>query len=117
MKFLIDESSGRKLFLFLKENDFDVKFIAEIMPRALDEDVLKFAEKENRILITNDKDFGELVFRLSKPSSGVILLRLKLDTPENRQTYIYKTLIKFPEKLKKSFIVITEDKIRIKKIK
>ncbi|MBI2045239.1 DUF5615 family PIN-like protein, partial [Candidatus Pacearchaeota archaeon] len=65
VKFLVDESSGFKLYKFLLERGFNVKFVGEIMPSASDENVLYFAEKEKRILITNDKDFGELIFRLN----------------------------------------------------
>ena len=77
MKFLIDESSGRKLFLFLKEKGFDVKFVAEIIPRVSDKEVLEFSEKENRILVTNDKDFGELIYKQKFPHKGVILFRMR----------------------------------------
>ena len=76
LKFLVDESSGKKLFNHLVECSYDAKFVTEILPGANDEKVLELAEKENRILITNDKDFGELVFRLNRPSFGTILLRL-----------------------------------------
>ena len=117
MKFLIDESSGRKLFLFLKEKGFDVKFVAEIIPRVSDKEVLEFSEKENRILVTNDKDFGELIFRLNQPSFGVILLRLNLDTPKNRQNYVLAVIKRFSDRLEGSFIVVTEGKVRIRKLK
>lgn len=116
LKFLVDESSGKKLFSFLLKNGFDVKFVTDIIPGASDKKVLEFAEKENRILITNDKDFGELIFRLNKPSSGVILLRLKNDSPKNRQKYIINLIEGLSSKLKSSFAVVTEGRTRIRKI-
>ena len=82
LKFLVDESTGGKVYSFLNNKGFDVKFVANIMPRAEDIEILKFAEIEERVLITNDKDFGELIFRLKRPSSGVILLRLRKDFPD-----------------------------------
>jgi len=48
----------------------DVKSVAELNPSAPDEDVLDWANRENRILITLDKDFGELIFRLKKIHAG-----------------------------------------------
>jgi len=85
MKFLVDESSGRRLFHFLREKGYDATFVKDVLPKADDIDVLKFAEKEQRIIISNDKDFGELIFRLGMPSSGVILLRLRIDNYQNRK--------------------------------
>ena len=116
IKFLVDESSGQKLFRFLLEKGFDTKFAGEIIPRAVDEVVLDLAQKEERILITNDKDFGELVFRFNKPSCGVILLRLKFDSARNRQEYLYMILSNFLDRLKDNFVIATEGQIRIRKI-
>lgn len=75
LKFLIDECTGRRLAILLKNAEYDVVFVGDWKPSASDEEVLRKAEEENSILITDDKDFGELIFRLSKPSKGVILLR------------------------------------------
>lgn len=50
--------------------------IYDELPRLPDEDILAFAVRDDRIVITNDKDFGELVFRDRRPHRGVILLRL-----------------------------------------
>ena len=94
-KFLVDENSGRKLYQALLENNYDVKLVTNIMPRALDTQVLSYAENENRILITNDKDFGSLIFRLKMPSSGVILLRLRENIPLNRIKYILHVFEEF----------------------
>lgn len=116
LKFLIDESSGKKLAIFLSQKGYDVKYVGNFMPSSSDKEVLDFAEKENRILITNDKDFGELIFRLSKPSSGVILLRLKDESVNNKQKYILQVINKFSNKINKSFLVVTEKKVRIKNL-
>ena len=117
LKFLVDESAGGKLFKFLLKEGLDAKFVTDIIPAASDERVLELAEREERILITNDKDFGELIFRLNRPSSGVIFLRLKVDSPENRQRYVLHLIENLPEKLRFNFVVVTESKIRIKRIK
>ena len=117
LKFLVDESAGRKIYDFLFEKNYDVKYVSDIMPRASDNNVLRFAEKEERILITNDKDFGELIFRLRRPSSGVVLLRLRADIHINRKKYLLYLIENFHEKLRSHFIVITEGKIRIRKLK
>lgn len=115
-KFLVDESTGLKIFQALTEKDYDAKYVSFLMPKASDDEVLAFAEKENRILITDDKDFGELTFRFMKPSSGVVLLRLKLDLPEYRIKHLLNFLEKFVDKLEGNFIVLTEGQVRVRKI-
>ena len=73
-----------KVAEWLKENVHDVFSICDKARGLDDEKVLKIANDENYILITNDKDFSELVFRLKKPHKGIVLLRLenKLGNPE-----------------------------------
>ena len=116
LKLLVDESCGKKLFLFLGEKGFDVKYAGDIMQRAEDIDILEFAEKENRILITNDKDFGELIFRLGRPSSGILFLRLKLNSPNNRQRYVSFVLDNLADRLPHNFVVVKESGVRIRKL-
>lgn len=115
LKFLIDESTGKKLFDFLSLKGFNVKFVTYVMPGASDEKILDFAEKEKSILITNDKDFGKLVFGLKKPTYGVILLRLKQDSQKNRQNYVSYLLDNFYNSLENRFIVVSEEKVRMRK--
>ena|SRR3989344_9016979 len=115
-KFLVDESSGKKLCNFLCQNKLDALFVGDLFPEALDSQILEFAEKEKRILITNDKDFGELIFRLGKPTIGVIFLRLKKDTPKNKQKYILNVITNFYNKLENNFFIVTEDKVRVRSL-
>lgn len=64
MKFLADESVEKSVVDWLRNQGFDVMYIAEKTPCISDEDVLRLANNEDRVLITNDKDFGfsDLVF-------------------------------------------------------
>ncbi len=116
LKFLVDESSGKRLSDALRAAGHDVKFVADIMPAEKDLKILEFAESEKRILITNDKGFGELVFRLSRPASGVILLRLRIDSAANRIKAVLSIINKFGEKLYSHFVVASDDEVRIRKI-
>ena len=116
LKFLIDESTGKRLADFLKQKGFDAVFVADAIQGATDEQVLEFAEKQNRILITNDKDFGELIFRQKKLAHGIILLRLKNDSHKNRQEFVSLLLKTHQDKLNNSFVVLTEGKVRIRRI-
>lgn len=75
MKFLADECCDADMIASLREGGHDILYITEFKPGTVDEEVLKKAFDENRILLTEDKGFGELVFHLRKPARGIILLR------------------------------------------
>lgn len=75
LRFLVDESTGINVSEKLKQMGFDSVSVIEIMRGAEDIDVIKRAKKTNRIIVTNDKDFGWLATIYKPP--GLILLRLK----------------------------------------
>ena len=113
VKFLVDESTGKLLGLLLVDAGYDVTFVGDWKPGAIDKDVLKKAYTENRIIITDDKDFGELVFRQGQKSKGVILLRTKTSNPNVRFS-ILNRLIKTVD-LSNKFIVIRKEAIKMVK--
>lgn len=115
-KFLVDECAGKKLCSQMALSGLDTIYVGDIMKGATDEEVIEYAEKEKRIIITNDSDFGKLVFRKKIKSWGIILLRLKRDIPSERIIYIGKIIKEFPDKLEGRFVVVSDDKIRIRKI-
>ena len=97
----------------LRESNYDVLSVYEKFKYAEDDYVLNLANKEERILITNDKDFGELVFRLKLLSYGIVLFRI---TSQNYSVKIEKLINLIQEsesKLKNNFIIISDQKIRI----
>lgn len=76
MRFLADENISRLVVERVRASGFDVTSVAAISPGASDNDVLATASSENRILITEDRDFGELVVRQRLKVHGVVLLEL-----------------------------------------
>jgi predicted nuclease of predicted toxin-antitoxin system len=93
MRFLLDQSTDARLTQFLREQGHDATRIGWGYPVGLaDRAVLQLALTEQRILITDDRDFGELVFRLRQPHAGVIYLRLgeevDLATKISRLAYV-----------------------------
>ena len=77
MRFLLDQSADARLVPWLTKRGHDAVRIGRDYPPGLpDEEVLAIATRERRILITDDRDFGELVFRHRQPHAGVIYLRL-----------------------------------------
>lgn len=116
MKFLLDESADFPLASYLKALGHDVTAIAHDYPHALkDEEVLKIAQQEKRILITNDRDFGELIFRQKLPHHGVILFRLGEEDIETKKAWLERVLVDYQKNLQ-HFIVVTDRGIRIRKV-
>ena len=73
MRFLLDESAEARIAGFLTDRGHDATRVGRDYPAGLpDEAVLAIVQSEQRIVITNDKDFGELVFRERHPHAGVI---------------------------------------------
>ena len=70
LEFLVDESVEFRIVLFLRSLGFDVISISEENPSIFDPEVLHIAYKQKRVLITNDKGFGRLVFKEKQKSYG-----------------------------------------------
>ena len=113
MKFLADENIPLKVVKRLRDDGLDVTSVMEIRVGMNDEDIAKLSEKEKAIIITFDKDFGEIIFRRSIKPYGLILLRI----PPKSVGYIYSflkwLLIESKIEFEKKLIVVREDKIRI----
>lgn len=113
MRFLVDECTGPRVARWLREQGHDVFSVYDDERGADDSQVLSRAVSENRILVTNDKDFGSLIFREKRTHHGVVLLRLDDDRSECKIDSIKRLLLQFSDRLEDHFIVVTETKIRI----
>ena len=114
MLLLVDESTGKRLAALLASAGHDVVFVGDVMPSSSDEEVLAKAESEKRILISDDKDFGELVIRQRKPATGVTLLRTLSVSPHSRLGEVAKILNDIDAKGK--LIIVKEGRIRVRKL-
>ncbi|TMJ01714.1 MAG: hypothetical protein E6G97_14840 [Alphaproteobacteria bacterium] len=76
MRFLADENVSRLVIERLRDESHDVLSVAETIPGAPDDDILNAADADGRILITEDRDFGEMAVRQRLALRGVILLEL-----------------------------------------
>jgi len=115
MRFLVDESAGVAVATFLQHAGHDVVAVAEAMPQADDARILERGANEDRVLVTNDKDFGALVFRSRKAHAGVILLRLHDESSLNRVRILNAVLQRCGDALSGRFIVATETHIRVRR--
>lgn len=84
MRLLADESLERRIVAGLRERGHDVVYVAEVHPRLPDPEVLKLANQERRILVTNDKDFAELAFLRRLAGTGIVLFRMHMEGAEEK---------------------------------
>jgi predicted nuclease of predicted toxin-antitoxin system len=83
MRLCANENLPEDCILRLRQDGHDVLWIRETAPGSSDDSVLTRARDENRLLITFDKDFGELVFRHgAKASQGIVLFRIAQPSAE-----------------------------------
>jgi predicted nuclease of predicted toxin-antitoxin system len=115
MKFLLDQSAEARIATFLTGLGHDATRVARDYPAGLpDEQVLAIAHREGRVLIANDKDFGELVFHRHLPHAGVVLFRFPLDaTAQEKIDALGRLLVTHAAQLDR-FLVVTPSGVRVR---
>jgi predicted nuclease of predicted toxin-antitoxin system len=91
-KFLVDESCPRAIVQALRAAGHDATYAAETSRRADDRDLVALAHAEDRIIVTEDFDFGELLIRHQLKAPGAIVLYLPRSTPEDRAARLVEAL-------------------------
>lgn len=114
MKFLADECCDAGLVSSLRTIGHDVSYILEKKRGAPDEEILLGAYNEERILITEDKDFGELVYRLKKPSRGIVLIRIDVKDRHMKSDRLKKLIDNYENRLPGHFVVVNTQKFRFR---
>src|SRR6266436_5368003 len=112
MRFLVDECIGVLLARWLRAQGHDVTSVFESMRGRDDTPILDVALTQDRILITADKDFGDLVYHEGLEHRGVILLRLEDESPDNQIARMGKLLARHADRLSGQFVVVTESRVR-----
>ncbi|NQT34068.1 DUF5615 family PIN-like protein [bacterium] len=116
MRFLADENVDKSIVDWLRRDGYEVVYIAEISPSIPDDEVFEKANKLQAILLTADKDFGELVFRQGIITAGVVLLRLAGLTSAGKTEIVSRAVKLHGDKMKSAFTVITASAVRIREI-
>jgi predicted nuclease of predicted toxin-antitoxin system len=114
MKFLVDVGVGKKVETWLKENGFDVLSVRDIDGRAKDSQILHWSEEQRRMIITMDKDFGELVYNSGMQHAGVLILRLDDADSDTKIEVIKKILTEYYDKIESHFCVFQDGRLRIR---
>ncbi len=114
MRFLADEGIERAIVEFLRVSGYDVCWILESAPGLEDAQVAALAMQERRILITHDKDFGNLAVRQGYALVGVILLRLHRLSSMQKAERTLQVIQSLEAQLENHFVVIQERGVRLR---
>lgn len=112
MRFLVDECTGPAVAHWLRQQNHDVFLVYEEARGMEDGWIIQKAYSENWILITNDKDFGEMVYRERHPHRGIVLLCLDDERTSSKIDAIRRLLTDYADRIPDSFAVVTESGIR-----
>ena len=116
MNFLADECCDALLVAGLRRDGHDVVYVKEVAPGSDDNVVLQMSSAQQRVLLTEDKDFGELVVRLQLPAYGIVLLRLDPADSQTKLARLRDVIATDSARLPGYFVVIDEDKARFRSL-
>lgn len=115
LKFLVDVGVSKKVEDWLRNHGYDVKCVRDMNPRMPDMEILKIAASDNRMVITMDNDFGELVYNSGLAHTGVLLLRLEDASVDEKVKVIQGILRDHSEKITNCFCVYKDGKLRVRR--
>jgi len=115
MKFLSDENISTKVVSNLRDKGMDIVSVKEITAGLGDEAVLETANKQNRILLTFDDDFGELIYRRKLKAHGIVLKFVPKSTQQIFE--ILSNVLETQTQLEGNFVIVTEKRIRMLRLK
>ena len=115
MNLVADEGVDRHIVERLRQDGHTVQYIAELEPGISDDFVLTVANQENAPWLTADKDFGELIYRQKRLTSGIILIRLAGLSPTQKAEIVSRGINRHQNELLNAFAVVIPGAIRIRR--
>jgi len=116
MRFLVDESTGPAVAEWLRQQGHEAFSVYDEARGMDDDDIIQKAFTENWILMTNDKDFGEKIYRERRPHKGVVLLRLEDERAPVKIQILKQLLESYMDRLPDQFVVVTERTVRFARV-
>jgi len=116
LRFLADESCDFAAVPALRAAGHDVLAVSEFQQRSVDEELMALALSEERILVTEDKDFGTLTFASQHESHGVILLRFPASARGSLGPSMERLVAEYGTRLRGAFPVLQPGVVRISKL-
>src|SRR6185312_1832763 len=102
----------RPLVASLRDAGHDVLYITEHAVGLSDLDVVELATRERRLLLTEDKDFGDLAFRRGKAAPGIVMMRIASESPHSLEERLMSAIDQYGERLFGQYLVIEEGRFR-----
>ena len=112
MRWLADECVDAGLVARLRDAGHDVVYMAEAAPAESDVEVMQRAQADGRLLLTEDKDFGDLVFRRGQQVPGIVLLRVDPAMHALKSQRLDAAISRFGEGLFGRYMTIDETRFR-----
>jgi predicted nuclease of predicted toxin-antitoxin system len=114
MKFVVDENVDLPIIARLRNDGHEVYAVIEVSAGISDDEVLKQANKQGVVLLTSDKDFGELVYRDNRYSCGIVLIRLAGLSNIEKAEIVASVIQDHSAELENAFTVISHRNLRIR---
>jgi predicted nuclease of predicted toxin-antitoxin system len=114
VRLLVDVSAGEAITQALRGLGHDVLDVRDRDPRMADIDILSWSVAEQRLVVTMDKDFGELIYRSALPHTGVLLLRLEAARTAEKVRTVEAIFGQYADQLIGRFAVFQDGKLRIR---
>jgi predicted nuclease of predicted toxin-antitoxin system len=115
VKLLVDVGVGKVVEDWLRTQGHNVLTVRDLDPHLPDEEILERAVREKRLIITMDKDFGELVHRSERQHAGVLLLRLEAADSATKVAVVQRIFEQREARLLGKFAVYRRGQLRIRK--
>ena len=116
MRLLADENCRRTLVEALRAAGHDVLWISEVARGADDDEIIEASIREQRVVITQDKDFGELAIRADRPLPGIVLLRFAAGDDRTMTEKLLRLLTAFEKEIDGRLVVLTERGQRLRRL-
>ncbi len=116
MRLVADESVDQPIVEALRQFGHDVIAVAEMAPGVSDDEVLELSEERDAVLLTADKDFGELVYRQGRAVPGIVLIRLAGVPAVEKQATVSEVVANHESELPGAFTVVTPGMVRIRRV-
>lgn len=117
MRWLADECVATPLVAFLRAGGHDVLYIVESVSGLSDSDVIALALREKRLLLTEDKDFGDLVFRRERDVPGVVLMRTEFENPARKTLRLEAAIELYGDRLFGRYTVVEEGRVGSRRLR
>jgi predicted nuclease of predicted toxin-antitoxin system len=114
LRFLVDVNAGSAVADSLRSTGHDVIYAADLDSRMPDLEILALACREQRIILTMDTDFGELVYSSRQPHAGILLLRMPGASRAEKLQVVQEIVERYGDQLPGHFCVYRQGRLRVR---